>query len=81
VLSQHVELAFLLPAEDAVLMGRYPHYGRTSSPRDREIFARAIELVGMGAKRSQPYPTLSSGEQAYRLADPESGQNVWRFAL
>ncbi|MFI5229814.1 MAG: ATP-binding cassette domain-containing protein, partial [Gemmatimonadales bacterium] len=27
VLSQHVELAFALPAEEVVMMGRYPHYG------------------------------------------------------
>jgi heme transport system ATP-binding protein len=63
VLSQHVELVFPLPAEDVVLMGRYPHYRRAPSPRDREIVSRAIELVGMTAKRAQPYPTLSSGEQ------------------
>jgi iron complex transport system ATP-binding protein len=63
VLSQHLELAFPLPAEDVVLMGRYPHYRRAPSSRDREIVSRAIELVGMSAKRAQPYPTLSSGEQ------------------
>lgn len=63
VLSQHVELAFPLPVEDVVLMGRYPHYGRAPSPRDREIVERALELVGMTAKRKQPYPTLSGGEQ------------------
>ncbi len=63
VLSQHVELAFPLAVEDVVLMGRYPHYGRVPSARDREIVGRALELVGMAAKRQQPYPTLSGGEQ------------------
>lgn len=63
VLSQHVELAFPLAAEDVVLMGRYPHYGRAPRARDREIVDRALELVAMTGQRHQPYPTLSGGEQ------------------
>ena len=63
VLSQHVELAFPLPAEEVVLMGRYPHYGAAPTSRDREIVSRALEIVGMTEKRRQPYPTLSGGEQ------------------
>ncbi len=41
VLSQHVELAFPLPAADVVLMGRYPHYGACPTARDRDIVDRA----------------------------------------
>jgi iron complex transport system ATP-binding protein len=63
VLSQHVEMAFPLPVEDVVLMGRYPHYGRVPTARDREIVREALELVGMTARRAQPYPTLSGGER------------------
>ncbi len=63
VLSQHVELAFPLPVEDVVLMGRYPHYGSAPTSRDRDIVSRSLELVGMTEKRRQPYPTLSGGEQ------------------
>jgi iron complex transport system ATP-binding protein len=63
VLSQHAGLAFPLPVEDVVLMGRYPHYGRVPSARDRDIVARALDLVGMTAKRQQAYSTLSGGEQ------------------
>lgn len=63
VLSQHVELAFPLPVRDVVLMGRYPHYGRSPAPRDMEIVDRALEMVGMQARREQHYPTLSGGEQ------------------
>ena len=63
VLSQHVELAFPLPVEDVVMMGRYPHYGRVPTRRDRDDRARALELVGMTDQRDQPYPTLSGGEQ------------------
>ncbi|HEY2849365.1 MAG TPA: ATP-binding cassette domain-containing protein [Gemmatimonadaceae bacterium] len=63
VLSQHVDLAFPLPVEDVVMMGRYPHFGRAPRPRDHEIVARSLEIVGMTARRGQPYPTLSGGEQ------------------
>lgn len=63
VLSQHVELAFSMPVEDVVLMGRYPHYGRVPTARDRDIVDRALELVGMTDRRGQPYPTLSGGER------------------
>jgi iron complex transport system ATP-binding protein len=63
VLSQHVELAFALPVADVVMMGRYPHYGRVPSGRDREIVSSALELVGMDHKRDQAYPTLSGGER------------------
>jgi iron complex transport system ATP-binding protein len=63
VLTQHVELAFALPVADVVLMGRYPHFGRVPSSRDREIVREALALVGMTHKESQPYPTLSGGEQ------------------
>ena len=63
VLSQHVDLAFPLPAEEVVLMGRYPHFGRVPTPADRAIVARALELVGLADHGRQPYPTLSGGEQ------------------
>jgi iron complex transport system ATP-binding protein len=63
VLSQHVELVFPLPVADVVMMGRYPHYGRVASSRDREIVGHALELVGMTHKRGQAYSTLSGGEQ------------------
>jgi len=63
VLSQHVELAFPLPADEVVLMGRYPHFGRAPAPADRAIVARALDLVGMAERSGQPYQTLSGGEQ------------------
>src|SRR4051794_9814121 len=63
VLSQHVELAFSLPAIDVVMMGRYPHYNRVPTAHDREIVRRALDMVGMTDRRDQAYPTLSGGEQ------------------
>ncbi len=58
-----MELAFPLPVEDVVLMGRYPHYRRSPGPIDRAIVSDALAVVGMSDKRRQPYPTLSGGEQ------------------
>ena len=63
VLSQHVDLAFPLPTIDVVMMGRYPHYDRVATARDRDIVRRALDIVGMTEKAEQPYPTLSGGEQ------------------
>ena len=63
VLSQHVELAFPLPVADVAMMGRYPHYGRVPTARDREIVDAALALVGMTERAAQPYSTLSGGEQ------------------
>lgn len=63
VLSQHVELAFPLPAAEVVMMGRYPHYDRVPTSHDREIVGRALDMVGMTEKGDQAYPTLSGGEQ------------------
>ena len=63
VLSQHVELVFPMSVQDVVLMGRYPHYGRVPTARDREIVERALAIVEMTDKRRQSYTTLSGGEQ------------------
>jgi iron complex transport system ATP-binding protein len=63
VLSQHVALAFPLPVEEVVLMGRYPHYGRAPSRYDLDVVRRALALVGMDDRAAQAYDTLSGGEQ------------------
>lgn len=63
VLSQHVELVFPMSVQDVVLMGRYPHYGRAPTARDRDIVERALDIVEMTHKRRQSYTTLSGGEQ------------------
>lgn len=63
VLSQHITLPFPLPAEDVVMMGRYPHFNRVPNARDRIIVTEALALVGMTDRRAQSYPTLSGGEQ------------------
>lgn len=78
VLSQHVELVFPMLVEDVVLMGRYPHYGRVPTARDRDIVDRALAVVEITDKRKQSYPTLSGGEQQkVQLARVLS--QIWNF--
>ena len=77
LLSQHVELAFPLPAIDVVMMGRYPHIRGAPTERDHEIVASALEQVGMTHRATQPYPTLSGGErQKIQLARVLA--QIWR---
>ncbi len=78
VLSQHVELAFPLTVEEVVMMGRYPHYRRAPSEGDRDIVARALELVEMTDKRHQAYPTLSGGEQQ-KVQLARVMAQIWNF--
>lgn len=79
MLSQHIELAFPLSAEDVVLMGRYPHYGRAPRAIDREIVRHTLALVEMTAKAGQAYDTLSGGErQKVQLARVLA--QIWRDA-
>jgi iron complex transport system ATP-binding protein len=63
VLSQRMAIAFPLPVNDVVLLGRYPHYRQTPSAHDRDVVMQALDLVGMTARRHQSYDTLSGGEQ------------------
>lgn len=62
MLAQHTELAFPLTVADVVLMGRYPHFGRSPAAHDRAVVDRALALCELAARRDQPYPTLSGGE-------------------
>ena len=70
VLTQHVELAFALPVAEVVMMGRYPHFARVPSSRDREIVREALDLVGMTEKEARDLYSrvteriLSAEEQA-----------------
>lgn len=77
LLSQHVELAFPLPAAEVVMMGRYPHVRGAPTAHDHAIVASALEQVGMTHRAAQPYPTLSGGErQKIQLARVLA--QIWR---
>jgi len=63
MLSQHVELAFPIPAEEVVVVGRSPHFARFPTARDLEICREALRLCGVLHKARQAYGSLSGGEQ------------------
>jgi iron complex transport system ATP-binding protein len=63
VLSQLIDADIPLTVEQVVQMGRYPHEGRPSASRNREIALNALERVKLIDRRSQSYQTLSGGER------------------
>ncbi|GAA4048551.1 heme ABC transporter ATP-binding protein [Hymenobacter glaciei] len=62
VLSQEIHLAFPMTVEDVVLMGRYPHYGRSTPAHDQRIAQQALATLGLTAFADRDYATLSGGE-------------------
>jgi iron complex transport system ATP-binding protein len=63
VLPQQSTLAFAFTAREVVLLGRAPHSGGTSGPRDAAIAEGALEAVDAGHLADRWYTTLSGGEQ------------------
>jgi iron complex transport system ATP-binding protein len=63
VLSQHSELSFPLSVSEIVLMGRYPHYGRSPHTSDLEIADQAMKQMNIYQLKDQNYLTLSGGEK------------------
>jgi len=62
VLSQEIHLPFALSVEEVVLMGRYPHFGRSATAHDHRIAQQALADLGMAAFAQRDYATLSGGE-------------------
>lgn len=62
VLSQEIHLAFPMTVEDVVLMGRYPHHGRSTPARDQAIARQALATMGLASFAGRDYGTLSGGE-------------------
>ena len=62
VLSQETHLAFPMTVDDVVLMGRYPHHGRSTPARDQAIAQQALAALGLTAFAGRDYGTLSGGE-------------------
>ena len=62
VLSQEINLAFPMTVEDVVLMGRYPHDGRSTPAHDQRIAQQALATLGLTAFAGRDYATLSGGE-------------------
>ena len=62
VLSQEIHLAFPMTVEDVVLMGRYPHHGRSTPAHDQRIAQQALATLGLTSFAGRDYSTLSGGE-------------------
>ncbi len=63
VLPQETRLAFSLPVEKVVALGRLPHRGRCDRMQDRIAIARALQAVDMAGFAGRAWPTLSGGER------------------
>src|SRR4051812_42435538 len=48
VLSQAVEVAFSMPVDELVMMGRYPHFTGRPGPVDEKICAEMIRFFDLG---------------------------------
>ena len=62
MLTQGANLPFGFLVAEVVALGRIPHEGRVSSPRQDAIVAQAIEAAGVTALARRNYLTLSGGE-------------------
>ena len=63
MLTQGASLPFGFLVSEVVALGRIPHEGRVSSPRQDAIVAQAIAAAGVTALASRNYLTLSGGER------------------
>ncbi len=63
VVSQAVELAFPMRADEVVRLGRLPWYGTAEAARDAEAVENGLERAGVLHLRDRAYATLSGGER------------------
>ncbi len=61
-LPQAREIAWPVPVETVVALGRLPH-GRRATEDDRQAIDKAIERMGLQQMRARPATGLSGGEQ------------------
>jgi iron complex transport system ATP-binding protein len=62
VLSQHYHINFPIMVNDIVLMGRYPYYANSPTPKDLDICRKAMDVMGVSEFIDRDYTTLSGGE-------------------
>ncbi len=63
VMAQETVLDFPFTVEEVILLGRTPHLHGVERPRDREMAAHAIAVVGLHGLEQRSYTTLSGGER------------------
>lgn len=62
VLPQSSALSFPFPVLDVVTLGRAP-YGTQTTPRDRCIAEKCLQMAGIGHLKDRDYAVLSGGER------------------
>jgi iron complex transport system ATP-binding protein len=77
VLSQAVEVAFSMPVEELVMMGRYPHFTGRPGPQDEKIAREMIRFFDLGEMVNRDYGTLSGGEKQ-RVHFARVLAQIWR---
>src|SRR4051812_6823363 len=78
VLSQAVEVAFSMPVDELVMMGRYPHFTGRPGPVDEKICAEMIRFFDLGEMVTRDYGTLSGGEKQ-RVHFARVLAQIWRM--
>jgi len=63
VLSQAIEVAFPIPVQEFVMMGRYPHFRGRPGHSDERICEEAMRYFQVSAFADRSYTTLSGGER------------------
>lgn len=86
VLGQHYAVNLPFTGEEIVMMGRYPHYDRHPSERDRAIVKEVLDRVAATHLADRLFTTLSGGEQqriqlARVLAQLEDGDLAGKYLL
>jgi len=77
ILSQAVEVAFSMPVDELVLMGRYPHFRGRPAPTDAKICEEVMEFFGIADMAERSYGTLSGGEKQ-RVQFARVLAQIWR---
>ncbi|MBS1660668.1 MAG: heme ABC transporter ATP-binding protein [Bacteroidetes bacterium] len=89
VLGQHYAVNLPFTGEEVVMMGRYPHYDRHPSGRDKAIVKEVLERVAAKHLASRLFNTMSGGEQQRvqlarvlaQLEEGEGGDLTGKFLL
>lgn len=63
ILSQAIEVAFPLPVNALVMMGRYPHFRHRPAAVDERICIELMEYFDISSLAERSYETLSGGEK------------------
>jgi iron complex transport system ATP-binding protein len=63
VMTQLPELHFPLSVDEIVMMGRYPHFSFSPTPKDRAIYEQVMSHLSIRPLAGRDYLSLSGGER------------------